>query len=251
MRTLTTQLVPNNAYLDENGNTVFQFTNNHPSPIYLGGGGQPPDLVTLQIGNQDYDAKILKGSTSSLIEIATGSLVNHTLPDAIVVKIDGKARQHYSSLHSWGHAIASVGEEILGLKAVKGNHYPNKQAFVAFEMPSSGFDRDQYLEMFQCELDKLARNTPLISEQWIDGSKLSELESSKVLLPANFPVERYADQKVRLVKIDGLFATVCGGTHSAKLTKNDGFSLRKISKKSGLLKVSYDVAPPAPIIHPD
>ena len=168
------------------------------------GGGQPSDIGLIN----DVSVRKVIHTPDAIIHLCEAPLEGE-----VSMAVDGKTRRLHSRLHSAGHIIGFVGDE-LGWHATKGNHFPGESR-VVFE--------PQNPEAIQ------------LTEAEVLQSEVNALISKKL--------ER------RITEIDGLRyltwgdlrAYPCGGTHVANTEEIGKVTISKIKMKKGQISVSYSL----------
>lgn len=129
----------------------------------------------------------------------------------ILLKIDAAWRHQNSVLHSAGHLLAGVVEDMYaGVKATNGHHYPG-EARVDFTAPPD------------CEID-----TKIV------------VEKIEQALKGNVPTGTFVHPDgMRYVKIAGYPSVGCGGTHVATAADIARINITKVNQKKGALRISY------------
>lgn len=168
------------------------------------GGGQPSDIGLI---NNVSVRKVIH-TPDAIIHLCEAPLEGE-----VSMAVDGKTRRLHSRLHSAGHIIGFVGDE-LGWHATKGNHFPGESRVV-----------------FEPENPKAIQ----LTEAEVLQSEVNALISKKL--------ER------RITEIDGLRyltwgdlrAYPCGGTHVANTEEIGKVTISKIKMKKGQISVSYSL----------
>ncbi len=166
------------------------------------GGGQPSDIGT--IGNVSV-LKVVHTPEAVL------HLTDHEVAGNVVLKVNLEKRLLHSRLHSAGHIVGLVGDQ-LGWHAIRGNHFPG-EARVLFEPRDPASVKLIDCPLFQTEVNKV-----------ISGS------FSRVLNEIN---------GIRTVTWGDLPAYPCGGTHVKTLNEIGQVEIKKIKMKKGQITVSY------------
>jgi Ser-tRNA(Ala) deacylase AlaX len=181
------------------------------------GGGQPADngsignaVVTHVEAAKDASNAIIH-TVSRLDGLAEGGEVD--------IRIDVQRRQLHSRLHSSGHLIAAIVEELLpSARACGGHHWPG-EARVEFSFEGS------LPESFSHRLSDVIANA----------------------ISADHNIQRtLALDGERYVQIATYPALRCGGTHCAHLKEIGGIVLRGIKQKKDRLRIGYDVSDDQP-----
>ena len=132
----------------------------------------------------------------------------------VLLSVDAERRRRNSLLHSAGHLLAGLVEEMSpDLKAGAGRHWPG-EAWVEFD------GQVDDLPQFELQLDAairlaITRSLPITIDAWADGG--------------------------RHVAIGGAMRLRCGGTHIENTSELAGFRLKTARSSQGVLRVSYDI----------
>jgi Ser-tRNA(Ala) deacylase AlaX len=198
---------------------VFDQTIFHPQ-----GGGQPADEGYLEVEDKQYPITKLAAPHNPyekpyIIRHYYEEEKNFLKGEKVIQVIDIKKRFLYSRLHSAGHLLEDAVRQIFpSLKGIRGNHFPNGQAFVVFagEIPADIKDSRE---------------------------KISNLVNE--LVKKNLIIKIENDNQVRIVKIGDFSPHPCGGTHVKYTSEIGEIILRNIKKdkdNKSNLKIGYDVA---------
>lgn len=177
------------------------------------GGGQPADSGV--IGNTSVThveapkelPDIIVHSVASVDGLAVGTEVN--------LRVDGSRRQLHSRLHTGGHLIAALVEQIaLGARPCGGHHWPGEgRVEFIFE---SGTIPDTFEQELKVAID--------------------------MAIDANLSIrKKLSIEEIRYVQIADYPALRCGGSHCINLKEIGGIILRGSKLKKGRLRVGYDV----------
>ena len=207
------------ASQDENGRyVIFDQTIFHPQ-----GGGQPDDKGYLEVDNKQYVITKLAAPRNPhekpyIIKHYYEGEASFLKGEKVIQVIDMEKRLLYSRLHSAGHLLEDAVRQIFpSLKGIRGNHFPNGQAFVVFtgEIP---FDIQEKKE------------------------KISNLTNE--LVKMNIAIRTENDSQFRTVKIGDFSPHLCGGTHIKYTSEIGEIILRNIKKdkdNKSNLKIGYDI----------
>ncbi len=179
------------------------------------GSGQPADIGTLGGVNVTHveapkdTPDILVHTVASLHGLAEGAEVD--------ICIDVPRRRLNSKLHTGGHLVAALVEEILpGAKAVGGHHWPGEGRV---EFVFEGTLPDNFEQTVAAAINNA--------------------------IATDFSVKRtLSHDGVRHVQIADYPALRCGGTHCWHLKELGSIALRGIKQKKDRLRVGYDVCDP-------
>ena len=168
------------------------------------GGGQPSDIGRI---NEVVVRKVIH-TPEAIIHLCEAPLEGE-----VSMAVDGKTRRLHSRLHSAGHIIGFVGDE-LGWHATKGNHFPGESR-VVFEPQKPEAIHLTEAEVLQSEVNAL------ISKKL--ERRMTEIDG------------------LRYVTWGDLRAYPCGGTHVANTEEIGKVKISKIKMKKGQISVSYSL----------
>lgn len=168
------------------------------------GGGQPSDIGRI---NEVVVRKVIH-TPEAIIHLCEAPLEGE-----VSMAVDGKTRRLHSRLHSAGHIIGFVGDE-LGWHATKGNHFPGESR-VVFEPQKPEAIHLTEAEVLQSEVNAL------ISKKL--ERRMTEIDG------------------LRYVTWGDLRAYPCGGTHVANTEEIRKVKISKIKMKKGQISVSYSL----------
>ena len=170
------------------------------------GGGQPSDIGLIN----DVSVRKVIHTPDAIIHLCEAPLEGE-----VSMAVDGKTRRLHSRLHSAGHIIGFVGDE-LGWHATKGNHFPGESR-VVFEPENPKAIQLTEAEVLQSEVNAL------ISKKL--ERRITEIDG------------------LRYVTWGDLRAYPCGGTHVANTEEIGKVCISKIKMKKGQITVSYSLEP--------
>src|SRR5262245_2893250 len=177
------------------------------------GGGQPADSGTLG-GVPVTHVEALKETPEIIVHTVT-SLDGLGEGAEVELRIDTQRRQLHSRLHTGGHLVAALIEEILpGAKACGGHHWPGEGRV---EFVFNGALPDNFEQMVAAAINNA--------------------------INADFTVKRtLSHEGIRYVQIGNYPALRCGGTHCWHLKSIGNVTLRGIKLNKDRLRVGYDVS---------
>lgn len=181
------------------------------------GGGQPADTGTIagavvtHVEAPKDTPDIILHTVTQLDGLAEGAEVD--------LRIDVPRRQLHSRLHTGGHLLAALVEEVLpGAKACGGHHWPGegRVEFIFEGTPPDSFEQALTISIANA-------------------------------IAADFSVKRtISHDDVRYVQIGEHPALRCGGTHCWHLKELGNITLRGIKQKKDRLRIGYDVSDARP-----
>lgn len=149
--------------------------------------------------------------------------------------LDGEKRDLHSRIHTAGHllglAVRQLADSIPDVTEVKAQHYPDS-AFIEFQ----GLIDAKHKDIIQEKLNGLVKEALPVTVCWF-GEEQTRKECVQV--PDNFNF--VPGEPTRAVKIAGLGAYPCGGTHVTDTSQIGVVEVKKISRQKGKSKVSYGV----------
>lgn len=191
---------------DERGSyLVFDATIFHPQ-----GGGQPSDTGIVTLGDKVIQIHHVRRQENE-VRHYNADINVPLVPQQALMQLCVPTRKRHSLLHSAGHLLAHVTEDLYPyLKATKGHHFPG-ESYVQFEKAKGNLDLDMIA-------DQIRR---MINE--------------------DLPVQNIKQGDRRYVKMASYDQAPCAGTHVLSLGVLTGVKLLRQKNKKGLLKISYDV----------
>ncbi|KAJ5953150.1 hypothetical protein N7454_000046 [Penicillium verhagenii] len=240
LRTLTTEILTyqpisslsedeldlaKNVSSDESAMTVRQ------TILYPQGGGQLSDTGTIAALNQEpsFTVSLVRKTPDGKIihfgKPSNGDPTAFAAGQSVVQTVDGAKRDYHSRLHTAGHIIG-VAMEILmpNMKELKANHTP-KEAGMEYE----GLLYNEHKPVIQAKIDELVRQDLPVTVSWLDPGTVVDDRAKP------------GDGPVRIVSVGGLDQSPCGGTHVERTGLVGSISIRKITRKSGVSRISYEV----------
>lgn len=169
-----------------------------------------------QGGGQLSDRGTISGIPVERVIIEGDEIIHITRQEVIagdvLIEIDPAARDLHSRLHSAGHLISGIVDE-LGWYATKGHHWPGEGRVV--------FERRDNPQSVTPEFLEMAVNR-IISE-----------DAPRVLRE---------DNGVRSVCFGSQSMRNCGGTHVKTAGQVGHIRILKLKEKKGLLSIQYDIS---------
>ncbi|OOF90929.1 hypothetical protein ASPCADRAFT_134659 [Aspergillus carbonarius ITEM 5010] len=206
------------------------------------GGGQPSDIGIMKL---DPAAKspifsvqfVRKLPDSQIYHVGklSGDAVPPTPGQTILQEIDSQKRNYHSRYHTAGHiiglAVKQLHATIGAVTELKANHAPG-MAGVEF----GGVIGGEHKGAIQERANELVRRNVPVKVHWWDEVKAKDFGAA---FPEGFTMPD--DGVIRVVDIEGVGAYPCGGTHLPMTLDVGEIVIRKITRKQGVSKVSYDV----------
>lgn len=200
--------------------------------FYPQGGGQPSDSGTMESGHISIPVHLVK-CVGTEVRHYTDKDYDQIVGTQVLCSIDPEKRLMHARLHSSGHFISSIVEDIYPeWQAIKGHHFPD-QCYVEF---SSKFNstEDISVQLIMKEIKAFIKKDSEITQKLIAGDQLQELCPN---LPYAVPKEKQA----RIVRIGDFPFTPCGGTHIKSLKELEGLEITKYKIKGKSMKINYRI----------
>jgi Ser-tRNA(Ala) deacylase AlaX len=210
------------------------------------GGGQPSD-VGFMILEDSSNTEKSRFFVSSVRRGSQGLIMHHGKFDPMPISqwevgtkveqtIDSEKRHYHSRLHTGGHllglAVRQIAGDIPNFAETKASHVPGA-ASVEFQ----GLIEESLKEPIQARLEKLIEQALDIKISWMDDKEMKE---HQVIVDGGFKVG--PEGKSRVVEIGEFGGYPCGGTHVTDTKAIGRVVIKKIARKKGQTKISYDVA---------
>jgi Ser-tRNA(Ala) deacylase AlaX len=204
---------------------------------YPGGGGQEKDNIIL-IDHKGTDSSVTKVNFNKgyIKYYYTSEKLDTSIDSKITMIISRNTREINSAFHTVGHWISSVVVEnlMLNLFPTKGFHF-KEGAYVEFTGDDNiSLEELKYAIEYSLKIDKQANYK--IKSFFVDSLDIMKLP---ILLPKNF--KPMSDRPFRIVQMENYKGIPCGGTHIDSLKILKRVSIKKIKRKNGKIRVSYDL----------
>lgn len=198
------------------------------TPFYPGGGGQLPDVGTLEWGRGRARIASAAKEAGRIWHMVDAAQDIPPVGEAVRVSVDAEFRATMQALHTGLHVVnALVFQGFDGALVTGVQMAPDATARIDFDLPEADNDRRRGIEagindVVRQDLGVSAELVPLAWAQAEAGT----LRSQSVAPPAD------EEGRIRVVQIAGLDRQACGGTHLAS-TGADGRAIRilKIENK--------------------
>jgi Ser-tRNA(Ala) deacylase AlaX len=219
---------------DERGNfLVFQDTIFYPQ-----GGGQPFDTGTVWIDSTSFDihSVFFNLESDTIRHYGEFNPKDFKIGQSIVLKIDKTRRLNNSKSHTAGHLLTFAVEKMeQGVKGVKGYHFP-EGSYIEFDSIISSTE-STIAEAVQ----NLIKLDLIIQQEFINPLEYTKLTGN---LESKVP----EGKAIRIMKVldknneFGLIGLMgCGGTHLNNTGQIESFTIRKITNKKGVTRISYTI----------
>ena len=190
--------------------------------FYVQGGGQPSDIGKIYNFNGVFTVNKVILNDQNVYHLGRYESGEIGIEQVVNLEINVEKRILHSRLHSAGHIIDLAMQKLYPkMISGKGYHYPE----------------GAYVEYSYSE-----ENTEMATE--IDSQEI-EAETKKIIdlnLDISFKIENElhsSGKPNRIMQIPGFKDCFCGGTHVSKLGQIGRITIRKITMKKGLARVSY------------
>lgn len=202
--------------------------------LYPQGGGQPNDRGCLSGPDSEFsveNVRFVDGIVDHLGSYARGVL---SVGDRVDCAVDEERRALHSRLHSAGHVVDMAVSQC-GLTWIpgKGFHFP-QGPYVEYVSDNDVSD-PELRERIEVRCNELVRSDLTVQCRFVTPDELTQLCRA---VPDNIP----QNKPTRVVQFSD-FAVPCGGTHVRSLSEIGPMTIPKIKRKSGFVRVSYDVQP--------
>lgn len=209
------------------------------------GGGQPTDIGSMILkDNDDTKGRLLvssvrRGGDGFILHL--GKFAPEPTPmwevgTEIEQTIDSEKRDFHSRLHTGGHLLG------LAVRQVIGNEIPNFAETKASHAPGSasiectGLIEEKWRDAIQLRTDELVEQALPVRICWFNEQ---EIIDHRVVTDGGFKVG--PEGTSRVVEIGDFGGYPCGGTHCTDTKLIGKVVIKKIARKKGNTKISYDV----------
>jgi Ser-tRNA(Ala) deacylase AlaX len=198
--------------------------------FYPQGGGQPCDIGFIKSEQAVFKVTDVRMDKEGNV-LHIGSFEQGVLNqgDKVNLEIDQDRRVKNAKMHTAGHLLdCAVSKLGLPLVGTKGYHFPdgpNVEYKGVIDNP------DEVMQKIQAAIDELvARDINVV----IQELTYEEAQSKGLFVPQG--------KQGRIISFEGFNGCGCGGTHVPSTGKLGKIVIRKIKTKSGITKISYEVA---------
>lgn len=215
------------------------------------GGGQPSDIGTIQSekGEIIFTVDLVRFGATTQGQVlhfgrfsspATGA--SFSPGDKVTQQIDTAKRLLYSRYHTAGHVLGAavrklLEKEIPDFEEIKASHAPDSAA-VEFR---GAIDATKWKDPIQAKLDELIKGDIPVEIDWWDEEDFKANGMEK-LIPDRAAMNMKPEEKFRVVKMVGVQAYPCGGTHVDTTGLCGKTNVKKINRPKGISKVGYVLA---------
>lgn len=200
--------------------------------FYPQGGGQPSDQGYLHLCNMDIaivSARVVDSEIRHYVDQNCNKFIGQTVD----CHIDPKKRTFLSQLHTSGHLISNILEEIHPhYKAIKGHHFP-AECYVEFITENAKIEFLDLTLLNQKIASAISENLA-IQTMFIAHDQISELYPKT-------SIDLSKNQYVRIISIGNFPFQPCGGTHVKNTSELKGLEITKYKIKNNSIKIYYEI----------
>lgn len=187
------------------------------APFHPSGGGQPGDTGTLR--GEGFRASVLDthkrkedGATVLDLKVGEGTPVCDL---EVAAEIDRERNAILSRMHTGQHIFSRLQENAReGLETLKVNIGTDES--VVYVHCDGDLTWDDLFELEEKTMEVIRRNLPV-------ESVLTTREEAEAIPELKAKWERIHDERIRVVRVAGVDATACAGTHVARTGEIGGF----------------------------
>lgn len=184
------------------------------------GGGQPCDKGTINGEKVEFVNKFVTGKINEFeIQHCFSKEHSFKVKDEVELVVDKSLRFLHMKMHTGGHLIAHIVEEIFPeLKATGGNHFP-EDGYMKFKSKTKELPKEDLIK------DKIST---IIEKTISNKVQTSILETN---------------EGVRSLKIGEYEAVPCGGTHLTNISYLEGITINgvKCNQKESTVTIKYSI----------
>jgi alanyl-tRNA synthetase len=185
------------------------------SPFHVAGGGQPGDTGTLKglnFGAEVLDARRRDGAAVLDLKVTGGT---PQIGMEVVAETDAARSAILSRMHTVQHIFSRLQENACeGLETLKVNIGVDES--VVYVRYNGELSWEGLFDIEETTLDAVRRDLPV-------ESFLASREEAEGIAELKARWERIHDERIRVVRIAGIDATACSGTHVARTGEIGGF----------------------------
>ena len=205
--------------------------------MYPGGGGQDCDFGRIEWATGMLVVmNVAKDKEGNVVYEGTREAAAPKVGDKAHVVVDAERRQLNSRLHCAGHLIDYAVRQLKpGWKPGKGSHYPGR-CYVEYDGEFNADEAETVARGIEDILAKVVARGGAIKPMQVPSAEAHKYSTylPQAILDAykNVHVTAYPDN----------FYVCCGGTHISDTSELGEVKIEKIRKKSGHIRVSYEMA---------
>ncbi|MDR2008241.1 MAG: hypothetical protein LBQ34_04640 [Alphaproteobacteria bacterium] len=204
------------------------------SIFYPKGGGQPCDKGIISFAGQDIVVNKVFYENGEVHHIV--SAANIAVDSEVSLNVDAKSRLLYSKLHTLTHLVDDAMYELgYSFNPLSGCSYVDS-TYVEYEGTLEGVvDKEELKIALESKINEFIKQ----------GFEVKTAYATREELPAmcyKFPADvANIDKPLRVVITHGNKGIACGGTHVKNISEIGVATIRKISDKKGVIRVSCGI----------
>lgn len=206
------------AVCEHDGNVLVELDR---TIFYPTGGGQPDDKGTFTCGDVVYEVTDVYKFKDKVFHVV--DKVGLKAGDDVLCKIDWERRYRHMRMHTAAHLISDLIERDANTK-VSGNQLGLDKSRIDFTLED--FDRE-FLQFFEGKANELIEKGAPIKKFFASREEAEKIPGVFTLLKGF----AHDIDTIRLVDIDGVKISACGGTHLDNLTEIKGVKFLKFENK--------------------
>ena len=200
--------------------------------FYPQGGGQPSDLGTIEAKGVQLPITFVSFVDGDVRHYGDFSSVSLEKGEEVTLYVDEARRMQNAKAHTAGHLMYTIVESLdKNLIAVKGYHFPDG-SHVEFQGSPSFENTETFIAEVNIKISEALNEATSVEASLIMPEELAVRWSN---IPNNLP----PGKPLRVVTIDNLHPTPCGGTHLKSLQELKSVVVTKAKRQKGNFKISY------------
>ncbi|MCW5315490.1 hypothetical protein GTQ43_17245 [Nostoc sp. KVJ3] len=200
--------------------------------FYPQGGGQPSDIGTIEAKGVQLPITFVSFVDGYVRHYGDLSSVSLEKGEEVSLYVDEARRMQNAKAHTAGHLMYTIVESLdKNLVAVKGYHFPDG-CYVEFQGIPSFENTETFIDKINIKISEALNKGSSVEASLITPEELAVRWSNT---PNNLPPEK----PLRVVAINNLHPTPCGGTHLKSLNELKSVVVTKVKRQKGNLKISY------------
>lgn len=204
--------------------------------FYPQGGGQPYDTGQIFTDQTIFDVEEVRFIDGLVHHIGSYNKGDFTKGETVTCSIDVARRQLHTRLHSAGHVLdMALNQMRSDWKPGKGYHFPDGP-YVEYEGSVK-----ELPDNFSANLEKICDD--ILMQDITTTIRFVEIEDINEYC-AHVPSYLPEGKPCRVV-LYGDYGVPCGGTHVNHLSDIGKILIRKVKKKKGVVRISYQVTSPS------
>ncbi|WP_322712258.1 alanine--tRNA ligase-related protein [Nostoc sp. ChiSLP03a] len=200
--------------------------------FYPQGGGQPSDIGTIEARGVQIPITFVSFVDEEVRHYGDFSSISLEKGEEVILYVDETRRMQNAKAHTAGHLMYTIVESLdKNLIAVKGYHFPDG-SYVEFQGSPSFENTEKFIAEVNTKISEALDKASNVEASLITSEELAVRWSN---IPNNLP----PGKPLRVVTIDNLHPTPCGGTHLKSLNELKSVVVTKAKRQKGNLKISY------------